>query len=302
MPTPSRRVPAASFTGTPAEVTVTELSSGPVGVAAVDGAPWVVLPDDGAVRTADDAMIDVGGTPLRLLADGRRGVGQRHRPGRLVRIDAGTGRVTRRTTLAPAGSEPEGLAFDGDTLWVVDQAGNRVVPVDPTTGRPARPVEVGVGPRLAAHRAGRRLGRELRRRLRLPGRARRRGHRPAAGDLPLAAGRGRGGRRRLGDLHGGGPGPRPRRRRRSRWSRRSTASTARTRSRPTATGCTPWGRPGRPSGRSTRREREVVGRLALDDAGPTTENVGAAVTDDGLAVTHPEVRRLYEVPPALLGD
>ena len=48
--------------------------------------------------------------------------------------------------------------------------------------------------------------------------------------------------------------------------------------------------------------REIVGRLTLDKASPTTENVGAAVTDDGLAVTHPEVRRLYEVPQALLGD
>jgi hypothetical protein len=46
--------------------------------------------------------------------------------------------------------------------------------------------------------------------------------------------------------------------------------------------------------------REVVGKLVLDEAGPTGENVGAAVTDDGLAVTHPEVQRLYEVPAALL--
>ena len=71
-----------------------------------------------------------------------------------MRIDAGTGRVTRRTTLAPAGSEPEGLAFDGDTLWVVDQANNRVIPVDPTTGRQGRASEVGVGPRLAASGPG----------------------------------------------------------------------------------------------------------------------------------------------------
>ena len=97
---------APSFTGTPAHVTVTELPSGPVGVAAVDGEPWVVLPEDGAVRTADDELIDVGGTPLRLLAAGDgvwvSDIGR----GRLVRIDAGTGRVTRRTTLAPVGSEP----------------------------------------------------------------------------------------------------------------------------------------------------------------------------------------------------
>ena len=131
-------------------MTVTELPSGPVGVAAVGGEPWVVLPADGAVRTADDEMIDVGGTPLRLLAAGDgvwvSDIGR----GRLVRIDAGTGRVTRRTTLAPVGSEPEGLAFDGDALWVVDQANNRDVPVDPGTGRPGRASTVGVGPRLAA--------------------------------------------------------------------------------------------------------------------------------------------------------
>ena len=48
--------------------------------------------------------------------------------------------------------------------------------------------------------------------------------------------------------------------------------------------------------------REVTSKVVLDDAGATTENVGAAVTDDGLAVTHPEVRRLYEVPRDLLDD
>jgi len=56
--------------------------------------------------------------------------------------------VDRRTVLRPRGSEPEGLAYDGDSVWVVDQAGDRVLPLDPATGRFGAAVDVGIGPRL----------------------------------------------------------------------------------------------------------------------------------------------------------
>ena len=40
--------------------------------------------------------------------------------------------------------------------------------------------------------------------------------------------------------------------------------------------------------------------MTLDDAPVTSENVGAAVVGDELAVTHPDASRLYEVPRSLL--
>ena len=48
------------------------------------------------------------------------------RDGRVVRLDPVSHRVDLRVSLRPAGSEPEGLAYDGHSLWVVDQAHDRV--------------------------------------------------------------------------------------------------------------------------------------------------------------------------------
>ena len=36
--------------------------------------------------------------------------------------------------------------------------------------------------------------------------------------------------------------------------------------------------------------------VKLDDAPPTSENVGAAVVGDDLVVTHPDVRKVYTLP------
>ena len=292
---------AASFTGTPAEVTVTEMSSGPVGVAAVDGEPWVALPEDGAVRTANDTMVDVGGTPLRLLATGDgvwvTDIGR----GRLVRIDAGTGRVTRRTTLAPAGSEPEGLASDGDAVWVVDQANNRVIPVDPRTGRQGEASAVGVGPRLTASGPGgvwvaNFVGGSLSR-VATDGEVTDQpletclspqGVVEAAGVVWVTCTA----EDRVLGLDA------------DTLERVATFDGLDGADALAADGDRVYavGQAGPTVWTIDAAKREVVGRLALDHAGPTTENVGAAVTEDGLAVTHPEVRRLYEVPQALLGE
>ncbi len=120
----------ATPTSDPAEAEVTELDAGPVGVADVGGTPWTVLVDDGTVRTADDERIDVGEAPLRL-AETPKGVwvsviGD----GTVVRIDPASGEVDRTVRLRPRGSEPEGVAWDGESLWVVDQAHGRVVQLD----------------------------------------------------------------------------------------------------------------------------------------------------------------------------
>jgi len=126
-----------------------EIDGGPVGVADVGGEAWTVLVDKGEIRTADDTRIPVGEAPLRIVEtpDGVwvSVIGD----GTVVRIDPATGEVDQTATLEPAGSEPEGLAWDGESLWVVDQANARVVQLDPD-GSEVRSVDVGEGPRLAA--------------------------------------------------------------------------------------------------------------------------------------------------------
>jgi outer membrane protein assembly factor BamB len=130
-------------------VTAEAVAGEPVGVADVDGSPWVALVGTGQVRTGDGTTIDVGEAPLRIV-DTPSGVwvsviGD----GRVVRIDPSSGRVDRRVRLRPAGSEPEGLAWDGASLWVVDQAGERVVQLD-GDGRLQASYDVGQAPRLVA--------------------------------------------------------------------------------------------------------------------------------------------------------
>lgn len=131
------------------DVTATEVDGGPVGVAEVGGEAWTVLVDEGEVLAADGTRIPVGEAPLRI-ADSPAGVwvsviGE----GKLVRIDPAKGKVVQTVRLEPEGSEPEGLAWDGTSLWVVDQAGSRVVQYDPE-GVELRSVGVGEAPRLVA--------------------------------------------------------------------------------------------------------------------------------------------------------
>ena len=109
---------------------VAELDSGAVGVADVAGAAWLVQPESGTVLPGDGDPVDVGEAPLRIV-DTPDGVwvsviGD----GTVVRIDPASAQVTRTVRLKPAGSEPEGLAWDGSHLWVVDQAGGRVLELD----------------------------------------------------------------------------------------------------------------------------------------------------------------------------
>ncbi|HWM74545.1 MAG TPA: hypothetical protein VNQ53_12425 [Nocardioides sp.] len=126
-----------------------EVDGGPVGIADVGGETWTVLPDKGEVRTADDTRIPVGEAPLRIAAtpDGVwvSVIGD----GTVVRIDPATGEIDQTVTLEPARSEPEGLAWDGAHLWVVDQANARVVQLAPD-GAEVSSTDVGEGPRLTA--------------------------------------------------------------------------------------------------------------------------------------------------------
>src|SRR4051794_7548553 len=118
--------PSVSDTPRTAGVETIQLDAGPVGVADVRGTAWTVLVDDGTVRTAEDDRIAVGEAPLRLV-DTPAGVWVSViRDGTVVRIDPATGAVDRIVRLRPAGSEPQGVAWDGRSLWVVDQAHDRV--------------------------------------------------------------------------------------------------------------------------------------------------------------------------------
>ncbi len=293
----------ASTPGTdavPAGVQVATGEEGAVGVADVAGAAWTVLPEAGEVVAGADRRIAVGAAPLRLV-DTPSGVWVSViRDGTVVRIAPDTDEVDLRVSLRPEGSEPEGLAYDGSSVWVVDQAHDRVLPLDPDTGVLGTPVRVGEEPRLvAAGRSGIWVANYRAGSLSLvhPGRPRARtveldscpgaqGVAEAAGvvwvsctvadrvvgvdvrTLRAVAGfDGLAGADALvaaGDLvyAVGQQGP-------TVWTIDATT-------------------------------RTVVARLVLDAAPTTRENVGAAVVGEDLVVTHPDVRRTYTVPLTML--
>ncbi|WP_156390895.1 MULTISPECIES: hypothetical protein [unclassified Nocardioides] len=128
-------------------VATTELDAGPVGVADVDGEPWTVLVDEGTVRAVDDDRIAVGDAPLRLVGTPTGVWVTVIRDGTVVRINPSSGTVDQTVRLRPAGSEPEGIAWDGETLWVVDQAHDRVVPLT-LDGKQLKALAVDSEPRL----------------------------------------------------------------------------------------------------------------------------------------------------------
>lgn len=138
---------SSDATQTKAPARITQLDTAAVGVADVDGEAWTALVQDGSVRTGDGRRIEVGDAPLRLV-DTPDGVWVSViRDGAVVRVDPGTGTVDTTVRLKPAGSEPEGLAWDGRHLWVVDQAHGRVVELT-GDGRTVASVGTDDGPRL----------------------------------------------------------------------------------------------------------------------------------------------------------
>ncbi|WP_243060250.1 hypothetical protein [Nocardioides sp. SR21] len=285
--------PAGSPSADPDAPEVTELDAGPVGVAEVDGEAWTTLVRDGAVRTADDLRIDVGEFPLRLV-DTPSGVwvsviGD----GTVVQIDSGTGEVLQTVPIKPTGSEPEGIAWDGESLWVVDQAGGRVLQLDGdgtkvtsySTDTEPRLVAVGESGVWVANYGGSSVTRIAGGRVetaKLPGCTGPQGIAESAGKVWISctlSGKvvvlNAGTMKQVGEIPDVPD---------------ADAVVAGDdsvyvvgQSGPTVYVVDP-------------KTAEVADTVVLDDAPPTSENVGAAVVGADLVVTHPDVRKIYTVP------
>jgi DNA-binding beta-propeller fold protein YncE len=285
--------PPAPTSSSPAGLEVTELDAGPVGVADVAGTAWTALVDEGTVRTADDDRIAVGDAPLRLVSTPDGVWVSVIRDGTVVRIDPATGKVAQTVRLRPAGSEPEGVAWDGRRLWVVDQAHDRVVPLAPD-GTQLVATEVDDEPRLVStgpsgtwvtSYAGSALtlvDRDRSRTVPLAGCVGPQGVAEAGGRVWVAC-----------TLSG-----------------KVVALDARSMEQVTeiddvpdadavvATGDTVYvvGQSGPTVYVIDAANGELTDTVALDDATPTNENVGAAVVGDDLVVTHPDERKIYTIP------
>lgn len=98
------------------------------------------------MRDGDGDLVDVGRTPLRVLATPDGVWVSVFGAGEVVLVDPATSRVVRRFD---GFDEPEGLAAAAGVVWVVDQARGTLTGVAADGTRTA-PVAVGHGPRLAA--------------------------------------------------------------------------------------------------------------------------------------------------------
>ncbi|GAB3765193.1 hypothetical protein FB382_002168 [Nocardioides ginsengisegetis] len=295
----------------PAGVTVTDVPDRPVGVEAVGSHAWAALPDSGSLLTEHGHEVPVGSAPLRLVATPAGVWVSVIRDGTLVRIDPDTEEVDLTVHLKPTGSEPEGLAWDGTSLWVVDQAHDRVLRVDPASGAVVEAVPTGAGPRLVA------LGDQgawvadyvdasLTRLLLVHDCA---AHLPECSDYEP----------RTIPLDNQCLTPQG-----LAWVDHVVWVTCTVQSRVigvdevtgkviarfpvdhadavVADGNDVYvvGQVGPTVRRIDTTTRTIGDPLVLDEAGPTTENVAAAIVGDTLVVSHPEVRRLYSVPLGLL--
>lgn len=303
---PSASVPVTEETESeptvevPEGVEVVDLESGAVGLAAVGSTYWAALPDAGQVRTGHGDTVDVGSFPLRLVEtpDGVwvSVIGD----GTLVRIDQGDGDVSREVTLRPPNSEPEGLAYDGRSLWVVDQAGDRVLELDPASGALRHEYPTGHEPRLVtAGPSGVFVGDYSSGSVTrvADGTARTRnagsclspqGLAESAGILWVAC-----------TVDGQVVG----------LDAETLEPVVELTDLPDADAVVTDGRTVYVVGQEgptvwtiDARTREVVRELVLDASPTTQENVGAALVGGLLVVSHPESGRLYEVPVSLLGS
>jgi YVTN family beta-propeller protein len=121
---------------------------GASGIASGAGSVWVVNSDDGTVSRIDPfarrvtATIPIGGRNLvRLAFSGgsvwvvRDDYDTLKHGGELIRIDPRMNRIASRTVLGKNICGSFGLAASDDAIWVTADAQQKVIRIDPTTGR-----------------------------------------------------------------------------------------------------------------------------------------------------------------------
>jgi DNA-binding beta-propeller fold protein YncE len=118
-------------------------------VALADGALWIASSADGRVYVLEPGggaprVLPAGRSPVALAADGARVVAVGDRDGALAAFDA----RARRSLGVPVevGGAPVDVALAGDTAWVADAAGGRIVSVDLRARRVTGAVAVGRRP------------------------------------------------------------------------------------------------------------------------------------------------------------
>jgi YVTN family beta-propeller protein len=260
----------------------------------VGSAAWLVLPFAGTVQPLGGDPIEVGDAPLRAVSTPQGLWVSVIRDGALVRIDPKTGKVDQRVQLSPRASEPEGLAYDGTSLWVVDQAGDRVLTLDPASGKVSATYPVGHEPRLVAvgpkgvYVANYSSG-SITRVADGHSTTRNAAHCLTPQGIAVA-----GGLVWVGCTVDGAVVA---------YDAATLQPVARLAGLDAADAVVSDGSMLYAVGQSgptvwviDPTSREVVSRLTLGDAPTTSENVGAAVVGDQLVVTSPEENRAYEVP------
>lgn len=116
------------------------VSAVPLRLAAAGGGIWVTEFGNGTVARFDPGTlrvtcrVTVGDQPEGITTDGSTVWIVLEAPHALAELDGATGAV-RRTIALPADAQPRlALLVDG-TVWVADYQGNRLFPVDASTGR-----------------------------------------------------------------------------------------------------------------------------------------------------------------------
>lgn len=132
---------------TPEGVSIQERDGRPIGVANVNGDTWYALAGKDSVAHPSGET-SVGRIPLRL-APGPDGVWVSVFGAGAVTLLGFDGAIVTTVNLGTT-AEPEGLAVDGETLWVVDQSADAVLALDTTTNEVITSLPVGNGPRLVA--------------------------------------------------------------------------------------------------------------------------------------------------------
>lgn len=286
-PSPPTSSPSRGFTST-------DVDDAPVGVESVGSEPWLVMPFAGTVQPLDGDPVEVGDAPLRAVSTPAGVWVSVIRDGALVRIDPSTGRVDKHVQLSPRASEPEGLAYDGTSVWVVDQAGDRVLTLDPASGKVTGSYPVGHEPRLVAvgpkgiyvanYTAG-----SLTRVADGHTTTRNAAHCLSPQGLTVAGGVVWVGCTIDGAVVGyDAVTLKPVERLAGLDAADAVVTDHSLVYAVGQSGPTVW--------TIDPSSREVTTRLTLGDAGPTSENVGAAVVGDQLVVTSPEENRVYQVP------